>query len=165
MQMHEECKAAPGQMSVAALHLLSGKVPIPGTSTDSSSSPVVDDSSRKQRILVVDDEQLIAQSLRDILSRAGFDTVFALSGAQAIELAEEICPDIVISDVIMPDLDGVQTAIRIQRSCPNVRIMLFSGQAATSDILEKARAEGHHFDLLPKPIHPARLIAAIRKLM
>ena len=113
---------------------------------------------------MVDDEQLIAQSLRDILSRAGFEAVFALSGTEAIELAEQICPDIVISDVIMPDLDGVQTAIRIQRSCPDARILLFSGQAATSDILERARAEGHNFELLPKPIHPARLLAAIRKL-
>jgi DNA-binding response OmpR family regulator len=129
------------------------------------SSTVVRNSSRRQRILVVDDEQSIAQSLRDILSRAGFDTVSALSGTEAIELAERICPDIVISDVIMPDLDGVQTAIRIRRACPNARILLFSGQSATSDLLERARAEGHDFDLLPKPIHPARLLAAIRKLM
>lgn len=150
-------------MIVTELHLFSGKMPFPGAPGDSSI--LSRDSSRKQRILVVDDEQLIAQSLRDILSRAGFDTVCALSGIEAIELAEEICPDIVISDVIMPDLDGVQTAIRIRRACPDARILLFSGQAATSDILERARAEGHNFDLLPKPIHPARLIAAIRKLM
>jgi CheY-like chemotaxis protein len=151
------------QMLVAELHLFSGKVPVPGAPGDSSI--VSRDSSRKQRVLVVDDEQLIAQSLRDILSRAGFDTVCALSGTEAIELAEEICPDIVISDVIMPDLDGVQTAIRIRRACPEARILLFSGQAATSDILERARAEGHNFDLLPKPIHPARLVALLRKLM
>src|ERR1700749_3048742 len=97
------------QMPVTELHLFSGKVPLPGGPGDSSI--LSRDSSRKQRVLVVDDEQLIAQSLRDILSRAGFDTVCALSGTEAIELAEEICPDIVISDVIMPDLDGVQTAI------------------------------------------------------
>jgi CheY-like chemotaxis protein len=150
-------------MAVAGLHLFSGKIPVPGTPKDLSS--LIRDSSRKQRVLVVDDEQLIAQSLRDILVRAGFDTVFALSGTEAIELAEQICPDIVISDVIMPDLDGVQTAIRIRRACPDARILLFSGQAATSEILERARAEGHDFALLPKPIHPVRLLAAIRKLM
>jgi CheY-like chemotaxis protein len=150
-------------MTFTELHLFSGKVPFPGAPEDSSI--LKDDLSRKQRILVVDDEQLIAHSLRDILTRAGFDTVCALSGAEAIELAEEICPDIVISDVIMPDLDGVQTAIRLRRACPDARILLFSGQAATSDILERARAEGHNFDLLPKPIHPARLVAVLRKLM
>ncbi len=150
-------------MTYTELHLFSGKVPVPGQQGDSSIASR--DSSRKQRILVVDDEELIAHSLRDILSRAGFDTVCALSGTEAIELAEEICPDIVISDVIMPDLDGVQTAIQIRRACPEARILLFSGQAATSDIFQRARAEGHNFDLLPKPIHPARLIAALRKLM
>ena len=150
-------------MTFTELHLFSGKIPVPGAPGDSS--VLSDDSSKKQRILVVDDEELIAHSLREILSRAGFDTVCALSGAEAIELAEEICPDIVISDVIMPDLDGVQTAIRIQRACPDARILLFSGQAATSDLLQRARAEGHTFDLLPKPIHPARLVAALRKLM
>jgi CheY-like chemotaxis protein len=150
-------------MTFTELHLFSEKKPVPWAPGDSSI--VSRDSSRKQRVLVVDDEQLIAQSLRDILSRAGFDTVCALSGAEAIELAQEICPDIVISDVIMPDLDGVQTAIRIRRACPDARILLFSGQSATSDLLQKARAEGHTFDLLPKPIHPARLISALRKLM
>ena len=78
---------------------------------------------------MVDDEQMIARSLRDILLRAGFDAEFALSGTEAIELAEQICPDIVISDVIMPDIDGVQTAVAIQRRCPDTRIMLFSGQS------------------------------------
>jgi CheY-like chemotaxis protein len=158
---HENWNAL-SQMTVAGLHLLSGKTPVPDAPGDSSAN--LRDSSRKQRILVVDDEQTIAQSLRDILERAGFDTVYALSGSEAIEMAEQICPDIVISDVIMPGLDGVQTAIRIRNACPDAHIVLFSGQAATSDILERARAEGHDFDLLPKPIHPSRLLAAIRKL-
>jgi CheY-like chemotaxis protein len=150
-------------MTFTELHLFSGKIPVPGAPGDSS--VLSDDSSKKQRILVVDDEELIAHSLRDILTPAGFDTVCALSGTEAIEVAEEICPDIVISDVIMPDLDGVQTDIRIKRACQTARILLFSGQSATSDLLQRARAEGHTFDLLPKPIHPARLIAALHKLM
>jgi CheY-like chemotaxis protein len=164
VRLHKQRDPAGDLMStIPGLHLFSGKLPISGSSTDSAD--IVRDASAKQRVLVVDDERLIAQSLRDILLRAGFDTVFALSGTEAIELAEQICPDIVISDVIMPDLDGVQTAIRIRRACPDARILLFSGQAATSDILERARAEGHDFELLPKPIHPARLLAAVRKLM
>lgn len=123
------------------------------------------DVSRKVRVLVVDDEKSIAQSLRDILAHAGYDSVFALSGGQAIELAQQLCPDVVISDVIMPELDGVQTALRIRDACPEARILLFSGQAATSNILERARAEGNDFDVLPKPIHPARLLAMLRKLI
>ncbi len=161
MQIRENWKIR-NQMPVTELYLFSGKGPIPGVPGDSSI--LSRDSSGKQRVLVVDDEELIAHSLREILTRAGFDAVCALSGTEAIELAGEICPDIVISDVIMPDLDGVQTAIRIRQACPEARILLFSGQAATSDIFERAKAEGHNFDLLPKPIHPVRLLAAIRRL-
>lgn len=163
MQRRESWRTSRSQTAGAELHLFSGKLPVPGPRADPSTP--VSDTSRKRRVLVVDDEQLIAESLRDIISRAGFETSCALSGTEAIELAEELCPDIVISDVIMPDLDGVQTAIRIRSSCPNARIVLFSGQTATSDILERARAEGHDFELLPKPIHPARLLEALRKQM
>jgi CheY-like chemotaxis protein len=139
--------------------------PGPVQESDPEPSEARHDALRKTLVLVVDDEQSIAQSLRDILVRAGFDSVFALSGAEAMDLAERLCPDIVISDVIMPELDGVQTALRIRGTCPEARILLFSGQAATSDILERARAEGNDFEVLPKPIHPARLLAAVRKLM
>jgi DNA-binding response OmpR family regulator len=150
--------------SLSAFLLGGGKLgPLPSDPERSNS----DDHAPQARIrvLVVDDEESIAQSLRDILARAGFDSRCALSGAEAIEAAGQLCPDIVISDVIMPGLDGVQTALRIQSACPSARILLFSGQAATTDILERARAEGNEFDLLPKPIHPARLVAALRKLM
>jgi PleD family two-component response regulator len=100
VRLHDHWNAR-SEITVAGLHLFSGKIPAPGSPRDSST--VNRDSSQKQhRVLVVDDEQLIAQSLRDILLRAGFDTVFALSGTEAIDLAEKICPDIVISDVIMP---------------------------------------------------------------
>src|SRR5579863_5268762 len=116
VRLHEHWSSERCYMTVPGLHVFSRKMPVPGASAEPS--PLVCDNSQKQRVLVVDDEQLIAQSLRDILSRAGFDAVFALSGTEAIELAEQICPDVVISDVIMPDVDGVQTAISIQRACP-----------------------------------------------
>jgi CheY-like chemotaxis protein len=162
VRLPENWVGAASQTTIAELYLFSGKIPIPSDPVDSATT--LRDRSRKPRVLVVDDEQLIAQSLRDILSRAGFEAVFALSGTEAIELAAQTCPDIVISDVIMPDLNGVQTAIRIQQACPDARILLFSGQAATSDILDRAKSEGYDFELLPKPIHPARLIAAVRRL-
>ena len=82
-----------------------------------------------------------------------------------MELTRELCPDIVLTDVLMPDMDGVETAIRIRDACPKTRILLFSGQAATSDLLERAKSKGHQFELLPKPLHPTRLIAAINRVM
>jgi CheY-like chemotaxis protein len=69
-----------------------------------------------------------------------------------------------ISDVIMPGMNGIDLAIRIKSKCPNCKILLFSGQAATADLLESARTEGHDFVLLEKPVHPSDLLAAIKKL-
>ncbi len=114
------------------------------------------------RILVVDDEALIADTIVQILNRNGFIAEAAYSGAEAIEIARRNCPDLLLSDVLMPQLDGVEAAIAIREICPDTRIVLFSGQAATVEILERARQRGHSFELLPKPIHPTQLIKHLR---
>lgn len=115
------------------------------------------------RILVVDDERLIADTIVQILNRNGFIAEPAYSGAQAIDLAKQHCPELVLSDVMMPHVDGVEAAIRIREHCPETRIVLFSGQAATVEILARARQRGHEFELLPKPIHPTQLIKHLRQ--
>ncbi len=115
------------------------------------------------RILVVDDEALIADTIVQILNRNGFIAEAAYSGADAIKLAKKHCPELVLSDVMMPHVDGVEAAIAIRESCPDTRIVLFSGQAATVEILARARQRGHDFELLPKPIHPTQLIKHLRQ--
>ena len=117
------------------------------------------------RVLVVDDERLIAETLAEILQGEGFEATVACSGHEAVAAAQQMCPDVMIADVLMPDMNGVETALAIQAICPTTQILLFSGQAATSDILRKAKSEGHDFQLLPKPIHPMQLISALRKLI
>jgi CheY-like chemotaxis protein len=111
-----------------------------------------------QKILVVDDEISIADSLAEILSDHGYEVVTAYDGPAAIAKARESCPDLVICDVVMPQLNGVETAIAIRQICPNTRVFLFSGQASTTDILKNALAQGHSFELLPKPMHPDELL-------
>jgi CheY-like chemotaxis protein len=69
---------------------------------------------------------------------------------------------LIISDVIMPDMNGIEAAIRIRKALPGCKILLFSGQAATADLLEKARAQGHEFEILAKPVHPQDLLAKLR---
>ncbi len=114
------------------------------------------------RILVVDDEALIADTIVQILNRNGFIAEAAYSGEQAIEMAKRSCPDLVLSDVLMPQVDGVEAAIAISKLCPDTRIVLFSGQAATIEILSRAKERGYNFELLPKPIHPTQLIQHLR---
>jgi CheY-like chemotaxis protein len=115
------------------------------------------------RILVVDDEALIADTIVQILNRNGFIAEAAYSGADAIEIARRTVPDLLLSDVLMPQIDGVEAAIAIRELCPDTRIVLFSGQAATVEILERAKLRGHTFELLPKPIHPTQLIRHLRE--
>lgn len=116
----------------------------------------------KVKVIVVDDETLIAETVVEILNEEGFEATAVSTGASAIELAKTLHPDIVLSDVIMPGLNGIETGIKIRELVPSCRIILFSGQAATVDLLEKARHEGHRFDILAKPIRPEQLISVIR---
>jgi CheY-like chemotaxis protein len=116
------------------------------------------------RILVVDDEALIADTIVQILNRSGFIAQAAYGGQEAIDIARRINPELVLSDVLMPHIDGVEAAIAIREFSPDTRIVLFSGQAATVEILARARERGHNFELLPKPLHPTQLIKHLREI-
>jgi DNA-binding response OmpR family regulator len=111
-----------------------------------------------QRILVVDDEVVIADSLAEILSDHGYQAHAFYDGQTAIAAARDTCPDLVLCDVVMPELNGVETVMAIRKLCARTRIFLFSGQAHTKDLLEVARAQGHLFEVLPKPMHPKELL-------
>jgi len=108
--------------------------------------------------LILDDEQIIANTLALILNRNGFDAQAVYTAQDAINTASQLSPDVLISDVIMEGMTGIDAAIRISRLVPNCRIILFSGQAATADLLQRAEADGHHFEILVKPIHPRVLL-------
>ena len=116
----------------------------------------------KPRVLVVDDERRIADTLAIILNQNGFDATAVYTGTDAVARARDTRPDLIISDVIMPDMNGIEAAIRIRQALPGCKILLFSGQAATADLLEKARAQGHEFEILAKPVHPQDLLAKLR---
>ncbi len=116
----------------------------------------------KPKVLVADDERVIADTLTMILNQSGFDARAVYSGERALELASTFEPDMLISDVIMADLNGIDAAIRIRALLPSIKILLFSGQAATADLLEKARTQGYEFEILAKPVHPQDLLSRLR---
>jgi CheY-like chemotaxis protein len=120
------------------------------------------DQTPKPKVLVVDDERVIADTLAIILNQNGFDAAAVYTGTAAVERARSVRPDLIISDVIMPDMNGIDAAIHIRGFLPTCKILLFSGQAATADLLERARAQGHEFEILAKPVHPQDLLAKLR---
>jgi CheY-like chemotaxis protein len=115
-------------------------------------------------VYVVDDEQIIALTLGAILRNSGFSAFAFTSPLDALRSAESQPPTLLISDVMMPELTGIELAIRLRSKYPTCKVLLFSGLAATADLLESARREGHDFVLLAKPIHPNDLLAAIKLL-
>lgn len=117
----------------------------------------------KRKVLVVDDERVIADTLAIILNQHGYEAAAAYSGNEAVERARAIQPDLIISDVIMQDMNGIEAAIHIRKFLPACKILLFSGQAATADLLENARAQGHEFEILAKPVHPTDLLNKLRE--
>ena len=116
----------------------------------------------KRRVIVVDDEKVIANTLAIILNDSGFETRAAFSGEETVKLIESFPADLVIADVIMPGMSGIEAAIIIRDKLPNCKILLLSGQAATSDMLDAARVQGYDFEILTKPVHPTDLIEKLR---
>src|ERR1700734_2952844 len=114
-------------------------------------------------VFVVDDEPVIAETLYTILQRRGFAAKFFTNPMEALHAARTETPDLLLTDVVMPELSGIDLAISVQKDCPDCKVLLFSGQADTIDLLSDARKRGHHFKLLPKPIHPDVILHHIRE--
>lgn len=127
--------------------------------------PPADTSEYRPVILVVDDESAIADTLTEILSRSGYAAMAAYDGTDALESALLTPPELLITDVVLPGMSGIELAITIKRIFPDCKILLFSGQAATSDLLTNAKNSGHHFTLLSKPIHPRELLTRVQSTL
>ncbi len=107
------------------------------------------------RVFVVDDEQIIAANVATILEMSGFSATAFTSPIEALKRARLESPDLLISDVAMPEVSGIDLALRINEHCPKCKVLLFSGQAATLDLLWKTRNLGHDFHLLFKAGTPS----------
>jgi CheY-like chemotaxis protein len=116
------------------------------------------------RVLIADDERLIADTLVLILNHKGFQSSAVYSGEDAVEAATALQPDVVITDVVMGGMTGVEAAIHIRRNVPGCRVILFSGQAETVDLLRQAKDAGHTFELLSKPVHPQVILDHLHRV-
>ncbi len=117
-----------------------------------------------KRILIVDDEKNIADTLAMVFKLKGHESLAVYSAETAVETIETFEPDIVLSDVMMGRMTGVDLAIYLSKARPECKVLLFSGQAATADLLREASRKGHEFRLLAKPIHPQKLLDDISNL-
>ena len=119
------------------------------------------DSAAPPQILVVDDETIIADTLAMILNMNGARAHAAYSAETALDLAHELKPDILISDIVMGPMSGVELAIRLATDLPSCRLILISGQSASSDLPAQMSGNGYSFEFLEKPITPQELLSYI----
>jgi two-component system, OmpR family, response regulator len=120
--------------------------------------------SPRRKVLIADDELSIVQTLAIIFESAGFLTTVANDGQAAVELAKSWKPDLFISDVIMPSMDGFDAALQIVRTIPACRVLLFTARPYEPDYVQR-RMGRHSFMLLEKPAHPTEVIATARRLL
>jgi len=116
------------------------------------------------RVLIIDNEKPLADTLTLILQNAGYEARAVYDGVAALSLIESFVPDVLISDVVMPGMNGIDVCGKIHAELPNCHIILFSGQAATDELMKDARGKGCDWELLDKPVHPRDLLAKLSTL-
>src|SRR5437762_13946964 len=108
------------------------------------------DAPARPKVLIADDERVIADTLAAILNQGGFEARAVYSCVKAVEMAPAFKPDLLLCDVIMSELNGIQAAVRIRAILPDIRVFLLSGQTATMELLERENAAGYGFEVLTK---------------
>jgi PAS domain S-box-containing protein len=116
------------------------------------------------RILVVDDDPDVCQSVRDVLVEEGCDVLTAGSGLEALRVLDRVTVDLIVSDVVMPDLDGYDLFMEVKRR-GDTPVLLMTGYYYDRDhVLKRSRLEGLEGVLFKKPVDPERLKTLIRQL-
>lgn len=118
------------------------------------------------RILIADDDANLRMILRDMLQQAGHHVGEASNGQEAIDFTHSEQVDLVITDIIMPDKEGIETIIEIRKSHPDVKIIAASGggRCSAEDYLEAADAFGADRTLM-KPFGRDELLSAVEDLL
>jgi DNA-binding NtrC family response regulator len=115
----------------------------------------------RHRILVVDDDPVSRTGLQDLLAAWGYQAASAADGAEALARVAELTPDVVISDLVMPGLDGLGLLTALRRETPSPAVILLTGQG-TVETAVQAMKDGA-YDYLAKPVDPARLQILLEK--
>jgi DNA-binding response OmpR family regulator len=124
-------------------------------------APPADTSPFRPVVLVVDDESVIADTVAEILKRNGYAAMTAYDGEEALEMALISPPELLVTDVALPGMSGIELALAVRHIFPDCKVLLISGQASTAGLLTHAQRAGHSFTLLQKPMHPKELLARV----
>jgi len=115
----------------------------------------------KSSILIVDDEDVARQSLTDILKLEGYNAAAVPNGAAAIEYVRSHAIDLIVVDLKMPGLDGLQVIQAVNQTSPDTEVILLTAYGSTDSAVQALRLRIH--DYLTKPAAPAQVIASVKK--
>jgi CheY-like chemotaxis protein len=118
------------------------------------------------RILVVDDDGEIREVIKQILLRSGYEVTPAANGQEALDLQKANPADLIITDLIMPEKEGLETIMEIRRDYPSVKIIAMSGggKIGPDNYLKTAKVLGAHM-VLSKPFELGELLKAVKNLL
>ncbi len=118
------------------------------------------------RILVIDDDALVLATLNDILDGAGHEVLTARDGVEGLATFERHACDLVVTDIIMPEKEGIEIIIELRRRRPSLPIIAISGggRLARNEVLAMAKKLGAN-EILAKPVPSAVLCAAVARLL
>src|SRR5438105_5170153 len=119
--------------------------------------------SLKARILVVDDDESTRELFAELLQRWGYDVEQTGDGHDALKLAAELHPDVIISDLVMPKLDGLALTRALREETPETPVIIITGKGTIDAAVEAVR-EGV-FDFVEKPLDPARLKVILQRAL
>ncbi len=114
-------------------------------------------------VLIVDDEVMIIESLKGILSDDGFEVLHAYNGYEALKKIEMESPDIVLLDIWMPGMDGIETLKEIKKSYPNLPVIMITGHGSIESAVDATKSGA--FDFLEKPLSIDRVIVTINNAL
>jgi DNA-binding NtrC family response regulator len=119
----------------------------------------------QRRILVVEDEKVVADTLGQILAANGYEIRIAYSAEEANEILVNWHPDLAILDVMLPKMNGIELGVILTQNDSGCHVLLFSGQPSVERLVEKAKMEGHDFEILAKPVHPLVMLQAVSSIL
>ncbi len=115
-------------------------------------------------VLVVDDEEVIADTLGEILRALGFAVVVCYDGDSAFLLANQMPPNVLLTDILMPGMNGIELAIRLTGMVADCRALLFSALPSDARLFRIMNFQRYNFKLLSKPLHPEELVRELAEL-
>jgi CheY-like chemotaxis protein len=118
------------------------------------------------RLLLIDDDDEMRSMLRRILQRAGYETLEAADGRAGLDLLRHNPVDLLITDIIMPDMEGIELILQLRQINPNLHIIAISGggRLAPENYLELAKACGAT-NVLAKPFEIEQLLSSVKELL